>query len=183
MKDDVTEECQPATAVLESVLQLHMSIRGSVKMSQEDESSVAEHLRAKLSCWEEGDPDSAWFDRAVKNLIEAVLKEKEVSVRRLQGVPAAGERCSFTVGSDVYPCTIVEVKKNGREVVVCQDKYRVVRVQYPWLKETEVKLFEHNPNGYRVAFTLRRDGQYRRLGDKNGTLVRGGWDAHQDPHF
>jgi len=183
MKEDVGEECQPATAVLESALRLHMSIRGSVKMSSEDESDVADHLRAKLSCWKEGDPDSAWFDRAVKNLVEAVLKEKEVSERRLQGVPAAGERCSFTVGSDVYPCTVVEVKKNGREVVVCQDTYRVVRVQYPWSKELDVKLFTHNPKGPRVTFTLRRDGQYRRAGDKHGTLVRGGWDAYQDPHF
>jgi len=94
-------------------------------------------------------------------------------------LPVVGTHGSFSVGSDSYPCTVVEVSKSGHRVVIEQDE--VVR-STPFPDSTGIE-FARREGGSRTVFTRRANGRYRMAGAKWGGLSLSGWYSHQDPSF
>lgn len=95
--------------------------------------------------------------------------------------PTIGTHGSFSVGSDRFPCTVVEVSKSGHRVVVEEDR---VTEWEPHPSGYPVS-FARREGGPRVTFTRRKNGSYRRAGTNGyGSGVSfGEWGAYHDPHF
>lgn len=85
------------------------------------------------------------------------------------------------VGSDRYPYTVVEVRRNGRELVIQRDEFR--RTDQNGLSESQEYEYTPNPEGSKVTITLRHDGRYRRKGEDRGLFTIGHREAYQDPSF
>lgn len=92
-----------------------------------------------------------------------------------------GQHGSYGVGSDAYPCTVVEVSPSGHRVVVEIDDFRAGPGHDYYGQQ--VWVFERRVGGERVVFTRRRNGSYIVKGSTFGGLSLRGWFAAQDPHY
>ncbi len=101
--------------------------------------------------------------------------------------PEVGIGGTVTVGTDAYPCTIVEVPRRDRVVVVLDD-FRVVSGS----ERTNDARYSIDPSNVaealasdrkKLTFTKRRDGRWRARGSRYGDLLIGWRRVHMNPHF
>ena len=90
-----------------------------------------------------------------------------------------GTHGSYSVGSDTYPCTVVEVSKSGHRVVIETDE----TTKWTAFPDSRGVEFARREGGRRMVFTRRADGHYRMAGANFGGLSLSGWYSHQDPSF
>lgn len=98
--------------------------------------------------------------------------------------PYIGLRGGYSVGSDVYACTVVKVSDSGKTVWVRDDKVRGDMEgghdyygQQKWICETDM-------NGELTKFTWRnRLNRYRVVGWDHGSLILGQSYHRVDPGF
>jgi len=83
--------------------------------------------------------------------------------------PAVGMGATMLYWSDRHAATIVEVK--GKVVVVQQDHAK--RVDGNGMSDSQAYEYAPNPAAPKVAFSLRKDGQYVQVGHdmKSGTAL------------
>jgi hypothetical protein len=90
-----------------------------------------------------------------------------------------GDGVHYSIGSDTYPGTVIEIRRKGQVVVVQDDK------GIPYHKDifdNQDWDFVKNPKGATREFWRKRD-RYYRLKDHNfGTLYHGR-HKYYDPHF
>lgn len=91
--------------------------------------------------------------------------------------PKVEERCTFQVGTDRYPGTVVAVSRSGHRVTVRHD--RVVRWSSPEGRAEEIA---EDPKGELTTFSRRSDGRYYRVGSRQRVWF-GRWNGYQDPTF
>jgi len=75
--------------------------------------------------------------------------------------PEIGMGATYSIGSDRYAYTVVEILRKGRTLLIQRDV----------------------PNGQVVTATLRGDGQYRPRGSKCGHVALGVRRTYMDPGF
>lgn len=97
--------------------------------------------------------------------------------------PTVGQKCAYRIWTDVEPCTVVEVSKSGKKVVVQMDKAAKNKAEWP-AQDWEI---ERDENGSLATFTLRKNGVWKRKGVKmreaGATLSFNGWRKYSDPSF
>jgi hypothetical protein len=86
-------------------------------------------------------------------------------------VPVVGMGCTYSIGSDQYPVTIVAIERNGRAIVVTRDR------------AVGPNMFLVNPEGKRETFTLRGTGRYQGKGNNYTWLTLGRRTYSLDPGF
>jgi hypothetical protein len=94
-------------------------------------------------------------------------------------LPVIGTPGFYSVGSDIYPCTVVRVTKTR---IYVRDAKRWV-VEGSVQDGTAVYAFEADSNGRELTFTLRDCGAYRERGCNHGRLHLGEYRAYMDPSF
>ncbi len=82
--------------------------------------------------------------------------------------PVVGMGATYSIGSDLYPCTVTAVRKNGREIDVTWDDRKDGK-------------FVQNPKSEVRTFTLRLKGFFREKGQTVGFLFLGVRTFYQDP--
>jgi hypothetical protein len=90
--------------------------------------------------------------------------------------PQPGQRCTFTIGSDRYPVTVV--KRHLLSVTTSDDTARQIGDYYGNQRWISVS----NPNGRIRHFTKRKDGRWLLVGQKYGYLSAGS-HPYRDPSF
>lgn len=92
------------------------------------------------------------------------------AVAGLRVAPVVGMGATYSIGSDDYPMTIVDVSRNGKLVIAQKDQARG-------------SLFVPDDEGVQMAFTLRSDGQYLLRGKRYGSLHVGRRFYNLNPSF
>lgn len=102
--------------------------------------------------------------------------------------PKVGDPATYILWTDRYACTVVEVKRNGKELVLQRDK--ATRVRGSDWSEPQVYTFERDPEGdlFRVSRRKSINGKYIwvQVGCKPGTgcvATVGTRQEYRDPHF
>ena len=97
--------------------------------------------------------------------------------------PELNMECSYGVGSDRYPCTIVTMNKTRKTVTTRDASYK--RTDSNGQSESQSYTYEANPNGRLQDWTLRKNGRYVRRGEPlyAQALSLEGYRAYQDPCF
>ncbi len=97
--------------------------------------------------------------------------------------PHVGDGATFGCGSDRYPYTVIEVRRDGRELVLQADDYK--RTDSNGFSESQEYEYTPNTNGGLVVVTLRKDGRYIQKGDslKGMGYSIGHRAAYSDPCF
>lgn len=95
-------------------------------------------------------------------------------------VPKVGDGATELCWSDRHAYTIVEVRSE-RRVVVQADIAK--RTDKNGMSECQTYLFEPNPKAPLVVLTLRKDGRWRRVGDKSGAFLLGKRMEYHDYSF
>lgn len=96
-------------------------------------------------------------------------------------VPTVGMGATHNVGSDSYPYTIIEVSANGQRIRVQEDT--ATRVDSNGMSESQDWIYERNPSGKVLEFSLRKFGIWREKGEKHCSLSIGIRRMYQDPSF
>ena len=94
-----------------------------------------------------------------------------------------GQGCTYHIGSDRYPATVVEILSPKR-VVVQKDNY--TRTDKNGISENQTYSFEPNPDAVRRVVTLRKNGSWRQVGQSmhgSGFYTFKGRNAYFDPSF
>jgi len=93
-----------------------------------------------------------------------------------------GQGATYSIGSDRYPYTVIEVSSPTR-VVVQADYYR--RTDNNGFSESQTYEYTHNPSAFQTIVTRRKDGVWRKKGDTKGggRFSLHGRNAYQDPSF
>lgn len=110
-----------------------------------------------------------------------------------------GDKAHESLYSDIKPCTVVEVKRNGREVTVQADKYALADGEKPemiaggfsahCMNQGQLKYnMTRNEDGYKITYTLRKwRGRYvwtPKGGTPDGSQrLAQGWMAFYDYNF
>lgn len=95
-----------------------------------------------------------------------------------QGDPEVGMGATVLGWTDRYAATIVEVKNNGKTVVVQEDNAK--RVDSNGMSEAQTYEYTPNMDAPRKTYTRRRNGQYVRQGEsmKGGGRIAIGYRNH-----
>lgn len=101
-----------------------------------------------------------------------------------QTEPEVGMGATILGWTDRYAATIVEVKNNGKTVVIQEDNAR--RIDSNGMSENQT--YEHTPNtdAPRKTYTLRKSGQYVKQGEPiqgGGRILIGRRDHYYDFSF
>lgn len=96
--------------------------------------------------------------------------------------PVVGNGTTMGSGSDRYPGTIIEVRRNGATVVVQSDAYKRVGEVNIYSEMQDYEFFT-NVNGSTREYTRRADGHYLLKGQNFGYLTIGKRAAYLDPSF
>ena len=91
---------------------------------------------------------------------------------------AVGDGATYRVGSDRYPYTVIEVRRNGRQLVLQADDYKLIKGD--WLSQEDYE-FTPNPDG--ATMTVNWAPSRKRFGGKYSSVSVGDRDAYRDPHF
>ena len=96
--------------------------------------------------------------------------------------PEVGMGATYSIGSDCYPYTVMEVR-SPKTIVVQEDKARPTKNHHPHGNQSF--LFEPNSEGEKRVFTLRKNGGWYENGQPmgHGRLRVGERHKHIDPHF
>ena len=104
-------------------------------------------------------------------------------INHLQGAskqpePEVGMGATILMWSDREAATIVSVSKSGKRIEVQRDHAK--RTDNNGLSESQTYEFTPNPEGPRIAYTLRKNGQWVREGEsmKGGQRLRVGSRDH-----
>lgn len=95
--------------------------------------------------------------------------------------PEIGMGATVYVGSDCYPYTVIDIKRNGRLLILQRDTYR--RVDNNGQSEMQSYIYGPDPKGELQEATLRSDGSYRTKGHGGCPVALGRRKAYLDPHF
>lgn len=93
-----------------------------------------------------------------------------------------GTAATMVVGSDRYPATIVDVQLNGRRIVIQEDGHRGTDKHEGPFGNQDYEYFT-NPNGQKIVYTLRKNGEYKRMGSNHGNIFIGSRRYYYDPSF
>lgn len=93
---------------------------------------------------------------------------------------AVGVGVTEIMWTDRKAGTIIEVKRNGKTLVVQYDK--ATRTDANGMSDAQSYSFERDANGATREFTLRKDGTYRAKGG-TGRLIVGVRDHYHDYSF
>lgn len=85
-------------------------------------------------------------------------------------VPAVGMGATVLYYTDRSAVTIIEVRKNGREVLVQEDF--ADRTDNNGMSESQSYSYRPNPNGLKVAYSLRNNGTWVKVGDSARSGLR-----------
>ena len=104
--------------------------------------------------------------------------------RRRGVIPIVGMPATEGVGSDSYPCTIIDVSRNGKKVKVQRNSFKGAPgsnyfTNQEWIIDPE-------PSGEVLVFSLRKNGRWILQGGAINcgcSLHLGHRSARQDPHF
>lgn len=99
-------------------------------------------------------------------------------------VPVPGMPAYYTIGSDAYPYTVIEVAANGKRVVLQADRIYRADTNGPY-SESQTYLFAPDPDGTVVAVSFRKTGRWVEIGRKPGCgfFTLGKRAAYRDPSF
>lgn len=90
--------------------------------------------------------------------------------------PVVGMGATYSIGSDMYPCTVIAVMRNGRTIRLSHDTIK-----------GRGKLFVPNMNPVDecevIVATLRSDGRYMERGTNYGFIRLGKRRNYHDPSF
>lgn len=110
---------------------------------------------------------------SLMNLLDSRMKSAE---------PAVGMGATLLMWTDRKAGTIVEVSKNGKEVVFQEDK--AIRVDSYGMSDCQEYRYEPDPGAAKVRYSLRKDGSWYAVGSKRGCpLMLGKRDAYYDYSF
>jgi hypothetical protein len=98
-----------------------------------------------------------------------------------RGKPAVGEGATYYIGSDAYSYTVVKVSASGKTIWLTPDKTRATKAHDYYGQQSYV--FEPDLYGKAEKATLRKDGYYRFVRSRCGSIQIGERHAHRDPHF
>jgi len=96
-----------------------------------------------------------------------------------QRAPQVGDGATELMWSDRHACTIVEVinyssgAKKGQVKAVVVTKDTAKRVDGNGMSDSQSYEYETNLEGFRVTFTVRKDGRFIHQGSSYGTLAIG----------
>jgi hypothetical protein len=93
-----------------------------------------------------------------------------------------GDGATVRYVSDSYAYTVIEVNRNGKELVLQEDKAVKVGGEWP---DYEYHTYP-NPQGRIMTFTLRKNGVWRQKGSDmrhTGASLSPGRRYYQDPSF
>lgn len=93
-----------------------------------------------------------------------------------------GSGATYSVGSDRYPYTVVEIL-SARRIVVQADDYQ--RIDTNGFSESQKYDFRNNPSGPKVVLSLRRNGRWCEVGQSMSVsgYHLGHRSAYSDPSF
>lgn len=93
-----------------------------------------------------------------------------------------GDGATYSIGSDRYPLTIVEIVSD-RKVILQRDNYR--RTDKNGLSESQTYEYTPNPEARRVVVTKRKNGGWYEQGQSigSGRYSLGVRRAYQDPSY
>lgn len=110
---------------------------------------------------------------------KALSELQQIRDRRERSkVPHVGMAVTYHIGSDRYPGTIVEVRRNGKTIVMKKQRTYIRRID-----GKEYQVYVNYLDNDTTTFTLRGNGDYRMKGCKYGSLSLGARRFHQDPGF
>lgn len=89
-----------------------------------------------------------------------------------------GDGATYSIGSDRYPCTVVD--RTPARVKVQHDDAKFIGGNA--MSESQQYEFTPNPNGGIMTFTLRKDGSWRQVG-RGGGYLSPGRSKYLDPSF
>ena len=93
-----------------------------------------------------------------------------------------GDGVTVRYVSDSYAYTVIEVNRNGKEVVIQEDKANRESGTWPDYHYS----YQRNPYGRTMTFTLRKNGVWRQKGDDmrhTGASLSPGRRFYRDPSF
>lgn len=92
-----------------------------------------------------------------------------------------GQGCSFGVGNDSYPCTVIDASPSGKTLKTRDAAVKVVSGSGH--DGSAVYEFSENPEGAEREWSLRSDGRFWQVGGKHTLLSTNGYAKRYDPHF
>jgi hypothetical protein len=95
--------------------------------------------------------------------------------------PVLGMGVTEGIGSDCRPYTIIEIHKEGKELVIQADSF--VRVDNNGISETQVYEYTRNGEGEKVTLHRNHKGNYGQLGKRGYYYVIGQRRKYSDPSF
>jgi hypothetical protein len=104
--------------------------------------------------------------------------------RRKEAIPVVGMPATEHVGSDSYPCTVIDVSRNGKKVKVQRNPFKAAPGSDYFTNQKWV--IDPEPSGETIVFTLRKNGRWIMQGGAINcgcSLGLGFRRASQDPHF
>jgi hypothetical protein len=107
-----------------------------------------------------------------------------MNTETMNQIPRVGDGVTIAYFSDRKACTILEVSKSGKKVIVQMDS--MVRVDQRGMSDAQEYRYERNPEGSIQEFSLRNNGRWVRVGEnaKNGTgLITTGRYGYYDYSF
>jgi hypothetical protein len=91
-----------------------------------------------------------------------------------------GDGATIIMWSDRHACTIIEIKKNGREIVLQQDY--AIRTDANGMSDSQSYRFEPNPKGPTYEATIRKNGTFKLKGGSTSVII-GSRSEHYDYIF
>jgi hypothetical protein len=98
--------------------------------------------------------------------------------------PQVGMGATIISWTDRDPATIIAVSPSGRSVIIQEDYAEPVAGHCNAYTEAQRWTFKRNGGGHVETYSKRKDGSWRRKGERQGQkLVIGHRDKYRDPHF
>ena len=110
-------------------------------------------------------------------------QENHATIRgTAQVIPKVGDKGYYGVGSDIYPVTVVEIKKNGRQIIVRTVKFEGDKENGHDYYGRQVWKFNDDGTGNLITFNWAP--RYNKWQNDGCRLhIKGEWHAYQDPSF
>lgn len=80
-----------------------------------------------------------------------------------------GDGATLILWTDRHACTIIAIRKNGREIVFQEDT--AIRTDKNGMSDAQSYTFERNPEGRTFEATLRQNGTFKIKGEQTSVLI------------